>query len=75
MKIRYSALTEKELRLIVEQGNLTEDQRKLLLLLARHNMSDPGAMAKLNIAGAKYYTTKAELTLKVLRTLFAQEGA
>ena len=69
MKIRISMLSQEELAKITERENMTEEQKKLLLLLHSNKKSDTGIMQELHLGGRKYYQLKREVHLKVIRQL------
>ena len=72
MKLRINMLTGEELRRITEAANLSEDQRKLLVLLHQGRMNDIGIMSQLHLAERDYYRLKKDLQVKILRALLEQ---
>ena len=69
MKLRLTALSRDEIERIRESGQLTQEQSRLLSLLASDKLTDEGAMRKLSMSSTEYYRTKRELKLKILRVL------
>lgn len=50
---------------------MTQEQSRLLSLLASDKLTDEGAMRKLSMSRTEFYRTKRELKLKILRVLLA----
>jgi hypothetical protein len=71
MKLRLTALSRDEIERIRESGQLTQEQSRLLSLLASDKLTDEGAMRKLSMSSTEFYRVKKELKLKILRVLLA----
>jgi hypothetical protein len=67
LRIRISRLTKKELELIRDEANFTEEQEKIFVQLNKDQYYDVGIMTELGIAPKQYYAIKRVVVDKVER--------
>lgn len=63
-----SFLTKKDIEVLNEKAELTEEQKIILEHLRRNDLTDDGIMLELRLSRNKYYKIKGKLFEKIIRT-------
>lgn len=63
-----SFLTKKDIEVLNEKAELTEEQKIILEHLRRNDLTDDGIMLELRLSRNKYYKIKEKLFEKIIRT-------
>lgn len=63
-----SFLTKKDIEVLNEKAELTEEQKIILEHLRKNDLSDDGIMMELRLSRNKYYKMKEKLFEKIIRT-------
>ena len=59
-------LTPKDIKILHEKADFTEDQLAILKHLRKGDLSDEGIMLELQLSRNKYYDIKADLLYKIV---------
>lgn len=59
-------LTPRDIKILHEKADFTEDQLKILEHLRKNDLSDDGIMTELKMSRSKYYATKNSLFIKIV---------
>ena len=66
--VDLSFLTKKDIEILDEKADFTDEQRVILEHLRKNDLSDEGIMLKLRLSRNKYYKIKENLIQKIIRT-------